>query len=288
MDGLLLVDKPVGPTSHDVVGRVRRLSGTRRVGHAGTLDPLASGLLVVCLGRATRLLDYVVGQPKAYRATVRLGQETTTYDAEGEVVAEQPVAVRAAAVEAVLGRFRGHIEQVPPMFSAVKQSGRPLYVLARQGLEVARAPRPVTIYALDLLAYEPPDLELRIDCSSGTYVRALAHDLGQALGTGAHLAALRRTAVGRFQVDDAVPLDDLTAENLADHLRPAAEAVAHLPRLALPDEQIADLVQGRAIPHAAGQPDAPIAAAYDAAGQFVGIVAPKDGDWWPEKILASR
>jgi tRNA pseudouridine55 synthase len=204
--GLLVINKPIGLTSHDVVNKVRWLSGIRRVGHAGTLDPLASGVLLLAVGRATRLIEYLVGRSKRYQAVVRLGQETDTYDREGEVVAERPVQVTDSQLEAALERFRGPIEQVPPMFSAVKQGGQPLYRLARRGQAVERPARAITIYELSLLDWRPPEIELLIHCSSGTYIRSLAHDLGQVLGCGGHLATLRRLAVGDFTLDQAVPL----------------------------------------------------------------------------------
>ncbi|MFW5942793.1 MAG: tRNA pseudouridine(55) synthase TruB, partial [Chloroflexota bacterium] len=198
MEGLLNVDKPLHLTSHDVVARVRRLCDTRRVGHAGTLDPLASGVLVLAVGRATRLLEYVVGQPKEYQARVRLGQETNTYDGEGEITAQRPVPVTRADVEQALQQFRGDIAQIPPMYSALKKGGKRLYELARQGKEVEREARRVTIYDLEILTWDRPVLTVRVRCSTGTYIRSLAHDLGQALGTGAYLSGLRRTAIGAF------------------------------------------------------------------------------------------
>jgi tRNA pseudouridine55 synthase len=200
LSGVLCVDKPLGMTSHDVVGRTRRVAGLRRVGHAGTLDPLATGVLLLCLGRAARLIEYLVGHDKVYETTVRLGQTTATYDAEGEVLAERPfLHLTLSQIEAALEAFRGDIVQQPPIYSAIKQGGQPLYKLARQGkTEVARPYRPVTIHELTRLSWEPPHLSLRIACSSGTYIRSLGYDLGEALGCGGHLSALRRLAVGRF------------------------------------------------------------------------------------------
>ena len=167
-EGLLVIDKPDGITSHDVVKQVRRLSQIRRVGHAGTLDPLATGVLLVCLGRATRLIEYLMGQPKTYVGTVRLGQSTNTYDAEGEITQQRPVTVTEADIAAALPLFRGNIEQVPPLFSALKRQGQPLYKLARQGETVYLEPRPVTIYRLDMLRWEPPSLPRRVACSAGS------------------------------------------------------------------------------------------------------------------------
>ena len=283
--GILNVDKPLELTSHDVVSRVRRVAGTRRVGHAGTLDPLATGVLVVAVGPATRLLEYVVGQRKLYEASVRLGQTTTTYDAEGAIVEEQPVRVEREDVEQALEQFRGAIEQVPPMYSAVKVGGRPLYDLARQGVEVEREAREVTIYRLVLERWQPPFVDLHIACSAGTYIRSLAHDLGQALGCGAYLAGLRRSAVGPFTTDTAVPLDALTPENLERHLQPLDSAVAHLPRLDLSAAEARALANGQRLARQATQPTADLVRAYDADGRFIGVIAREGTQWQPKKIL---
>lgn len=283
--GILNINKPVGPTSHDIVRKVRWLLETKRVGHAGTLDPLAGGVLVLAAGRATRLLEYVVGRPKIYLADVKLGQTSTTYDGEGELSAPQPVTVQAGEIEEALAHFRGTIEQVPPMHSAVKKDGRPLYQLARKGEEVERAAREVTIYELECIRWAPPLLRLRVTCSAGTYIRSLAHDLGSALGSGAYLAGLERTAVGSFTLADAVSMEALTRENVAAHIQPMDKAVAHLPRLEVTAEAADDLVNGRRIPRDVGHPEASLARAYDPAGAFIGVVVPRDGQWKPHKIL---
>lgn len=281
--GVLNIDKPVGLTSHDVVQRVRRLTGVRRVGHAGTLDPLATGVLVVCVGWATRFAEYVVGQPKTYHATVRLGQMTDTYDAEGTIVAEQPVTVSAAGIEAALGAFRGPIRQQAPAYSAIKQEGQPLHKRVRRGETVEAPVRDVTIYALELLAYESPDVELRIVCSSGTYVRSLAHDLGQALGCGGHIVALRRTAVGGFVAGEATPLAELTPENWRAHLHSPETAVAHLPSIALRPEEAVKLRQGQPVPIAPGTEESPLMRVYDEAGHLLGLAEPREGQWRARK-----
>ncbi|MGI8758369.1 MAG: tRNA pseudouridine(55) synthase TruB [Acidimicrobiales bacterium] len=244
-DGVGIVDKAAGFTSHDVVARARRLLGTRRVGHAGTLDPDATGVLVLGVGRATRLLRYVTALPKSYQGEVVLGVATTTLDASGEVVATYDMAgvTLEAAREAAAGLV-GDVEQVPPMVSAVRVGGRRLHELARQGIEVERAARPVTVHRFEVLAPVPtaptphgpraPVLRVEVDCSSGTYVRCLAADLGRALGGGAHLRNLRRTAVGSFTISRARPLDDL-------QLLPPADAVAHLASVPV-DGEVAALV----------------------------------------------
>lgn len=275
--GVLIIDKPQGLTSHDVVGRVRRVSGIRRVGHAGTLDPLATGVLVVCVGWATRFIEYVVGQPKSYEATVRLGQTTDSFDADGMITAERPVDVDAGEIEAALADFRGEIRQQAPVYSAIKQDGQPLHKRARRG-EVVEAPvRDVTIYALTLVAYEPPDLELRIVCSTGTYVRSLAHDLGRTLGCGGHIVALRRTAVGEFTVRDAVPLDVLTSENWTTYLQPPDAAVAHLPAIQLEAEDAVDLRHGRPVTATSGAPDGTLLRVYNDAGHMLGVAESVSG-----------
>ncbi|HEX2118657.1 MAG TPA: tRNA pseudouridine(55) synthase TruB [Acidimicrobiales bacterium] len=227
VDGLVVVDKPAGCTSHDVVGRCRKIFGQKRVGHGGTLDPDATGVLLVGLGRATRLLRFLGPLPKSYVAEVVLGVETTTLDDGGEVVATHEMSgVGLGDVRTAAARFVGDIEQIPPMVSAVSVGGRRLHELARAGVEVERAARPVTVHRFEVSPGSDPGVyRIEVDCSSGTYVRSLAADLGTALGGGAHLRRLRRTAVGPFAVEQAVPLEWVGP---ADVL-PAAAAVRHLP-----------------------------------------------------------
>jgi tRNA pseudouridine55 synthase len=212
LEGVLLVDKPSGMTSHDVVDRVRRVLHMKRIGHAGTLDPMATGLLIILVGKATRLSQYLMSLDKEYEGTITLGQTTNTHDAEGEVVLtrEVPALTREALAE-VMATFVGDQYQTPPMFSAKKQDGVPLYKLARKGREVEREPRFVRVSSFELLRFELPQFDVRLRCSKGTYVRTLAHDLGEKLGCGAHLSALRRTATDRFTVAQAVPLAELQA-----------------------------------------------------------------------------
>ncbi|MCB8977680.1 MAG: tRNA pseudouridine(55) synthase TruB [Ardenticatenaceae bacterium] len=286
LSGILCVDKPLGMTSHDVVGRIRRVAGLRRVGHAGTLDPLATGVLLLALGRAARLIEYLVGHDKVYETTVRLGQTTATYDAEGEVLEERPFHhITLPQIEAALEPFRGDILQQPPIYSAIKKDGQPLYKLARQGkTEVERPYRPVTIHELTLLHWEPPYLSLRIDCSSGTYIRSLGHDLGEALGCGGHLSALRRLSVGDFGIETAVPLNDLTPENITDYLLAPDTAVRHLPRLDLPETAAADILQGKPIPRA-GEPSAELVRAYGPDGLFLGVITAEGDQWRAHKMF---
>lgn len=282
MQGVLNIDKPLGVTSHDVVNRVRRTLGLRRVGHAGTLDPLATGVLVLCVGRATRLLEYVVGQPKQYVATLRLGQTTDTYDAEGDIVAERAVAVSDAALAAALDQFRGEIEQVPPIYSAIKRDGQPLYKLARKGMAVEAPPaRPITIYQLDLLAREGDDVTLRVDCSTGTYIRSLAHDLGQMLGCGGHLIGLRRTHIGHFSAETSTTLDQLTP---ADLMAPDT-TVAHLPKVVFSAELSRDLLLGKPIPRLSDEAEANLVRAYADDGQFLGVLQLSGNRWKGRKLF---
>lgn len=209
--GALLVDKPGGITSFGVVKKVRWALGVKKVGHTGTLDPMATGLLIVLVGRdATRQQDRFMGLPKVYTGTVRLGQTTTTYDAEGDVETEADASgVTDDAIETALAAFRGEIQQRPPIFSAIKKDGERLYKKARRGEAVEVKPRPTTVYAFEVTGRRGDDIDVRVECSKGTYVRSLAHDLGQALGVGGHLVALRREAIGPFQVSEAFELDAL-------------------------------------------------------------------------------
>jgi len=288
-DGLVIVDKPAGMTSHDVVSRVRRLAGTRRVGHAGTLDPMATGVLVVGVNRATRLLTYVVGVDKSYDATIRLGQSTVTDDAEGDVVATTPAdGVPDAAVHAGLAALTGEIAQVPSAVSAIKVGGRRAYARVRAGEQVALAARQVTIHRLDLLAVRRTpglvDLDVSVTCSSGTYVRALARDLGAGLGVGGHLTALRRTAVGPFTLAEAVGLDELArrAPDLVTRPLPAA-ASAVLPRRDVTAAEARVLSHGGPL-EPAGVPGPYAVFAPD--GSVVAVVAERDGRTRPDVVLA--
>jgi tRNA pseudouridine55 synthase len=287
--GLILLDKPSGPTSHDMVLAVRRGAREKRVGHAGTLDPLATGLLIICLGAATRLSEYLAGADKRYLARVRLGQSTDTFDADGEVTAQSDRIPVRAAVEAALAGFRGPLLQRPPAFSAIKRAGKKAYDLARRGEAVELPPRPVEVFSLELVEWQPPDCVLDVRCSSGMYLRSLAHDLGQALGCGAHLAALRRTASGRFRVAEAVTLDRLQSSfeggDWRRYLRPAAEAVADWPEVGLTAEQAALIQHGRTIPLEVYAAD--WARAYNPAGEFIAVLKAdaRAGTWRPHKVL---
>lgn len=223
-EGVLLVDKPQGPTSHDVVARARRIFNMKKIGHAGTLDPMATGLLILLIGRATRLSQYLMSLDKVYEGSVTLGETTNSHDAEGEVVSTRPVPdLNEDEVREQLKAFIGDQYQTPPMFSAIKKDGVPLYKLARKGKTIEREPRFIRVAAFDLLRLESPVLDIRVRCSKGTYIRTLAHDLGEKIGCGAHLSALRRTASDRFSIEDAFPLielEEMSPEDLAEALIP--------------------------------------------------------------------
>lgn len=283
--GILLVDKSPGWTSHDVVGRCRRLLGTRKVGHAGTLDPMATGLLVLGVGQGTRLLTHLVGLSKSYLATIRLGQATTTDDAEGEMLGEPRDAstLAPASIDRALGALRGDIRQIPSAVSAIKVDGQRAYARVRAGEEVALAARPVTVFRLDVLERRSDapwlDLEVVVECSSGTYIRALARDLGESLGVGGHLTALRRTLVGPFDVDDALTIpprgEDEDTELPLLGLGQAASAV--MATLVVDEAVAVDLGHGKrpqAQPGASTAQPGQTMAALDGRGRLVAIVAP--------------
>jgi tRNA pseudouridine55 synthase len=268
--GLLLLDKPAGPTSHDLVQRTRRLAGTRRVGHAGTLDPAATGLMLLGVDGATRLLTYLVGLDKTYTATIRLGFATTTDDAEGAPIGAAAPVTDEVRVGIPAAALTGAIDQVPSSVSAVHVDGRRAHELVRAGEAVDLPSRHVTVARFDVLAVRDDELDVVVDCSSGTYIRALARDLGAALGVGGHLTALRRTRVGPFDVADAVPL----AEPLG-LLSPAEVASALFPVLVLDGEERIALQQGKRLPTSLA--DAPVVAAVGDDAALIGLVEVRDG-----------
>jgi tRNA pseudouridine55 synthase len=296
--GILNINKPRGPTSHDVVDRVRALTGIRRVGHAGTLDPLATGVLLVCIGQATRVAEYLMAGQKAYRARVRLGVSTNTYDAEGQVTAEAPVDVDSTRVETALARFRGTITQVPPIYSALKHKGTPLYRLARQGVDMDQfspKARQVEVFRLELTAWEPPECTVEVTCSPGTYVRTLAHDLGQALGCGAHLAGLTRLASGKFRLEDGITLEGLAHAAAEGHwrdlLHPIDAALTRFKALHLDADAARRLCSGQAISLPPGEMGmkSDLARAYGPARTFLALVAYDAAArvWRPRKVFCT-
>jgi tRNA pseudouridine55 synthase len=292
LDGVLLLDKPVGPSSSAVLQAVKRLLNADKAGHAGTLDPLASGLLPLLFGEATKFAQFGLDSIKEYRAQVLLGVATDSGDAEGQVTSRQAVSVDDAGLAQVLARFRGPIEQVPPMYSALKHEGQPLYALARAGQTVERAARQVTVHELELLERAGDVLHLRIRCSKGTYVRQLAIDIGLALGTVAHVAALRRTAAGGFRLDRAVTLDDIQAlgeESRLAWLLPPDSLLEELPRIDLPAALAERFLKGQVVtllaaPAARGGP----CRVYRDAGALLGVGEAGPGnELHPVRLLAS-
>lgn len=290
-DGIAIIDKPAGLTSHDVVNRVRRATRIRQVGHAGTLDPMATGVLVACLGQATRVSEYLLSHDKAYRATIRLGLETNTYDADGEVTATHEVSVDRAEVERALTHFVGKIQQVPPMYSAIKREGQKLYELARQGIEIERAARSVIVHSIELLDYQAPDAAIDVRCSAGTYIRSIAHDLGAALGTGGHLIDLRRTASGPFTIDQAISLDTFEAAARADRwrtlLHPIDEALHDWPLTVIGESDRRRVLKGA--PILSLKFSGTRCRAHDERGNLIALlIFDQKKHWWrAEKVLVN-
>lgn len=282
--GFLNIDKPRGITSHDVVARLRRVTGTRKIGHAGTLDPMATGVLVLCLGAATRLSEYVMASTKRYRAQVLLGVETDSYDADGQVVATTDAAqITRADLERILPQFVGEIAQLPPIYSAIKRDGKKLYELARAGKDVELEPRAVTIHALEVVDWSGPSFTLDVTCSPGTYIRSLAHDLGAALRVGAHLTGLVRTASGHFTLDNAVSLATiLNGAPWEPHVIPPHAALADWPALQVSDEQALALQQGKQI---AGAASGRVIMAYRDDGSLAAVLERRGDLLHPLKVF---
>jgi len=293
VDGILLLDKPRGITSNDALQQVKRLYFAQKAGHTGSLDPLADGLLPVCLGNATKLSAFLLDADKRYWVRVRLGEKTTTQDAEGEVVETRPAGhITEADVRAVLPRFLGEIEQLPPMYSAVKHEGQRLYKLAREGKEVERTPRRITIHHLALTAFESPEFEMEVHCSKGTYVRTLAEDMGEALGCGAHVVGLRRTGVGPYSADDMITLDRLKAMHAEDRksldrlLLPIDSALGNWPAVNLNEDAAYYLKMGQPV-LVPKSPTAGWVRLYDADQRFIGVgEVEEDGRIAPRRLMA--
>lgn len=292
IDGLLLLDKPVGLTSNQALQRVKRLFDARKAGHTGSLDPLASGLLPICLGQATKVSGFLLNAGKRYQVAARLGQRTDTGDADGQVIEEQPVpALDRGLVNRVLGRFEGSQTQVPPMYSALKHQGQRLYKLARQGIEIERQPREIEIYGLELLRFEADALELEVTCSKGTYVRTLIEDIARALGTVAHVIVLRRLGVGPYSEGRMYKLEELEAlagqdmRRLDDILLPADSALEHWPSVELGADSAYYLMQGQAV-MAPGAPSSGKVRLYDESHGFLGFGEVKpDGRVAPTRLF---
>lgn len=287
--GVLPVDKPVGPTSHDLVASIRRAAGMRKVGHAGTLDPFASGLLLVLLGSATRLSEYLLGMDKGYEAVVRLGIETDSHDLDGEVVSEDSgwVDVTRSGLERALEPLRGRILQRPPVFSAKKIQGEPAHRRVRRGETVELEPVPVEIHGLEITKMALPDLHVKVRCSSGTYIRALARDLGRSLGVGAHLAALRRTSIGPFSVSSARPPGSFSSpEDIRRHLISPARSLAHLPTLEIGQDEAARIRQGQFLPVEGRDLPEKVPVRVLMGGELIAVAAREGEQVRPRKVLA--
>lgn len=287
IDGVLLLDKPVGLSSNAALQRAKRLYRAEKAGHTGTLDPLASGLLPLCFGEATKFAQHLLDAPKRYTATVRFGTTTTTGDAEGEVIEARTVNISPPLLVESLQRFVGRISQVPPAYSALKFEGRPYYDYARKGVEIPRAAREIEVYALRLLDWRPPDATIDVECSKGTYIRVLAEDIGAALGCGAHLAALRRTATGGFALAQATTLEALGSMSdgeLLDALQPVASLVAGLAVLAVAEVDALRFRQGQPLP-AADRRDG--LCAVFAADRFLGVATIEEGLARPRRVVAA-
>jgi tRNA pseudouridine55 synthase len=296
ISGVLVVDKPVGMTSHDVVQAIRRGTGIRRAGHTGTLDPRASGVLVVLIGPAVRLSEFVSASDKRYQAIIRMGSTTDTYDSEGQFTSQDmPVDVTEEDFEKVLKGFEGEIEQTPPQYSAVKVGGRKAYEKARKGEEVELEPRIIQVHHLEVLEWAPPEVVVDVHCSSGTYVRSLANDLGETLGTGAYLVGLRRTKSGRFTLRDAVPLRKLqeafTTGNWYQYLIPAAEALGDWDSRELDPDEVEEVRHGHRVP---ADPDTELdkwVRGISTQGELVALLLCMEGEeegsreWQPKKVF---
>ncbi len=294
MDGILNINKPLGKTSFSIVSAVRRLSGESRVGHAGTLDPAASGVLPVCLGRGTRVIEFLLDTPKAYRAEIEFGVVTDTDDAIGKIVSRgDPSGVSRRKLLSALKSFRGLISQTPPMYSAVKHRGKPLYKLARQGIEVERKSRLRWIYRLELTGWQSPLATIEVECERGTYIRSLAHDLGQLLGCGAHLKNLLRLRCGSFSLEDAVSLsqleDGFRYGYWQELIYPIDFVLLHWAAVVVDNAAEKNIRNGRPLVLDEDDSSGDRCRAYSSDGSFLGVLKfnPETGQWQPEKVFIS-
>jgi len=292
MDGIFNIHKPTGMTSHDVVARIRKLLKQRRVGHAGTLDPAASGVLPICVGQGTRVAEYLSESGKEYRAELVFGIETDTYDGEGEITRTASTeGLDQTSIEQALTQFHGPQMQVPPRYSAIKIQGQAAYKRTRAGEELTLAARPIEISRLEIVAWNSPTLVLDVACSKGTYIRSLAYDLGQALGCGAHLGGLIRTRSGPFSLEDSLTLEELASAceqgQVASHLQPADKALARYPALKLSAEEAARVRHGNAFSTPDAEKANSLARVYNAAGDFIAIAEwePQTEKWQPKKVF---
>ncbi len=290
MTGLLILNKPRGKSSHDLVYFVRRISGEKRVGHAGTLDPMATGVLILCLGNAVRVSEYLIDHDKLYRARVRLGVETDSYDATGNIVATRAVDVTHAEISTALNSFVGKISQTPPAHSAVQRDGVRAYKLARQGIAVEMQPRKVELYSIELRELKDDEVEFDVHCSKGTFIRSLAHDLGEKLGTGGHLSALTRLASGPFSLEESATQDELqraAAEGrLSEYLKPLDRALTQFDALTLDKDSAQAVRQGKFLPPRADLTTL-LVRAYDENGELIALLERTvAGQLKPKKVFA--
>ena len=293
MNGWLLVDKPTGATSHTIVDKVRSLIDGCCIGHTGTLDPFATGLLVLGIGHATRLSEYVIKQSKKYTAVVRLGQTTTTYDIDGEIIDEKSVNINMLDINNALVKFQGSVQQIPPIYSAIKINGERAYKLARAGKAVKMKSRLVHIYQINLINYNMPDVMLEISCSSGTYVRSIAHDLGQVLGCGAHLLSLCRNQLGGLQLNNAYTMDQISEassnESINSMLIAAGDALPNWKSLVVDEDTKKNIRHGNSF-KCSHSVTSDLALAYDKSGELIAVVEgqPDFGNWQPRKVFLKQ
>lgn len=290
MDGIVNVLKPAGMTSHDVVAKLRKIYHTKKVGHTGTLDPDAVGVLPVCIGQATRLVEYLTEKDKTYKVVLKFGHETNTQDASGEITATTLLPeISKEDFCKITEQFIGEIQQIPPMFSAIKKDGQPLYKLARQGIEVEIASRPVVIYKIDVLMYNQESAMLEVRCGKGTYIRTLCQDLGRACGSSAYMAYLMRTVSGHFKIDSAIPLEKIQqAENPQIFLIGMNDALSEMPALSVTEELVqARILNGLAqkVPEAATLPKGTVCRAISAQGQLLAIGIVGEEGFQPNKVF---
>lgn len=295
MDGILNINKPAGPTSFDIVSRIKRLTGEKRVGHAGTLDPAASGVLPVCLGRGTRIIEYIMDSPKIYRAEIEFGKTTDTCDSEGEIIfAGDASRLNRDLIQTALADFTGEIEQVPPVYSALKYRGEPYYKLARAGVQVEMKSRTVAVHSIEIIDWRPPAATLDITCGKGTYIRSLARDLGQKLGCGAYLKSLVRRKCGPFRLEDALTPDELEQafgnECWHRYIYPPDSVLLHMEAVTAGDETCRDIMNGRTVALETvgiSTPQETRCRVYTPDGRFLGILRyiGENECWQPEKVF---
>ena len=290
ISGFLNVNKPAGMTSHDVVARIRRISRqvhqTKKVGHAGTLDPFATGVLVLCVGAATRLSEYVMNSTKQYRATIHLGISTDTYDVDGTITSQVDSSILTEHnIEQILPQFRGALQQKPPMYSAIKKDGKKLYELARAGQTIELETRPVTIYSLEVVAWDLPYITIDVECSPGTYIRSLAYDIGEMLGVGGHLSMLERRRSGTLAIEESISLDTLiNSDNLTQYMRSPGDVLSAWRSIELTDEQSYEIQHGRFIPNDQNLMD-DVVMAFTTQGEFLAVLHNRGDFWKPHKVF---